>query len=99
MRGPKRLLLLSELYYMLWCVIYGPKRLLLLSELFYMLWCVIYGPPCIIGIIKAGQSVTLAQVPQVAHFRNYATCIALSRIFTFVAQIDLCFFLLALYLR
>ena len=43
----KRLLLLSELFYMLWCVIYGPKRLLLLSELFYMLWCVIYGPPCI----------------------------------------------------
>ena len=42
-----RLLLLSELFYMLWCVIYGPKRLLLLSELFYMLWCVIYGPPCI----------------------------------------------------
>ena len=45
--GPKRLLLLSEWFYMLWCVIYGPKRLLLLSELFYMLWCVIYGPPCI----------------------------------------------------
>ena len=41
----------------------------------------------IIGIIKTGQSVTLVQVPQVAHFCNCATCIALSRIFTFVAQI------------
>ena len=40
----KKFYIVSELFYMLWCVIYGPKRLLLLSELFYMLWCVIYGP-------------------------------------------------------
>ena len=70
--GPKRLLLLSELFYMLWCVIYGPKRLLLLSELFYMLWCVIYGPPCIFQIRGADYGHTTHA--RTAHLTTLNTC-------------------------